>query len=175
MPKRLELSPHASSEELEHTATGRPKIPWNALIGRSRMAARRGQDHRGGVRGQRLQPRGWVRRIAHRYNERGIEGLGDRRHANPDGARERALLEEEGQAELRQALCGPPPPGGGMCGAGRRWRALDSGEERFGEGACPAGLRVPEEGGYEPPGSQALECPGGRWLRAGGFFEKASR
>src|SRR5215213_11853570 len=56
---------------------------------------------------------GWVRQIARRYNERGVEGLGDRRHANP-GARERALLDEEGQAQLREA---------GGCGAGRRWRA----------------------------------------------------
>ena len=58
---------------------------------------------------------GWVRRIARRYNERGVEGLGDRRHLNP-GARQRALLDEEGQAELREALEGPPPAsvGGGM-------------------------------------------------------------
>jgi transposase len=41
-----------------------------------------------------------------------VEGLGDRRHANP-GARERALLDEEGEAELREALEGAPP-GGGM-------------------------------------------------------------
>jgi Winged helix-turn helix len=53
-----------------------------------------------------------VRQIARRYNEWGIEGLGDRRHANP-GARERALLDEAGEAELREALFGPPP-GGGM-------------------------------------------------------------
>ena len=56
---------------------------------------------------------GWVRQIARRYNERGVEGLGDRRHANP-GARERALLDEEGQAELREALLEESPPGGGI-------------------------------------------------------------
>jgi transposase len=55
---------------------------------------------------------GWVRQIARRYNEWGVEGLGDRRHGNP-GAKERALLDEAGEAQLREALCGPPP-GGGM-------------------------------------------------------------
>jgi transposase len=53
----------------------------------------------------------WTREIARRYESEGVGGLGDRRHANP-GARERALLDEEGQAELRQALEGPPPGGG---------------------------------------------------------------
>ncbi len=55
---------------------------------------------------------GWVRQVARRYNERGVEGLGDRRHSNP-GARERALLDEAGEAQLLEALQGPPP-GGGM-------------------------------------------------------------
>src|SRR5215210_7015493 len=55
----------------------------------------------------------WTREIARRYEAEGVEGLGDRRHANP-GAKERALLDEEGQAELRAALLGGPPPGGGM-------------------------------------------------------------
>jgi transposase len=55
----------------------------------------------------------WVREIARRYESEGVKGLGDRRHANP-GARERALLDEEGQAQLRQALLEGSPPGGGM-------------------------------------------------------------
>ncbi len=55
----------------------------------------------------------WVREIARRYESEGVEGLGDRRHGNP-GATERALLDEEGQAELRAALEGSPPPDGGM-------------------------------------------------------------
>src|SRR5829696_8567461 len=55
----------------------------------------------------------WVREIAGRYESEGVEGLGDRRHGNP-GARQRALLEEEGQAELREALLEGSPPGGGM-------------------------------------------------------------
>ncbi len=56
----------------------------------------------------------WTREIAGRYESEGVEGLGDRRHSNP-GARERALLDEEGQRELREALLeGRSPPGGGM-------------------------------------------------------------
>ncbi len=55
----------------------------------------------------------WVREIARRYESEGVEGLGDRRHGNP-GAKERALLDEEGQARLRQALLEEAPPGGGM-------------------------------------------------------------
>ena len=55
----------------------------------------------------------WTREIARRYESEGVEGLGDRRHANP-GARERALLDEEGQQELRKALLEEVPPGGGM-------------------------------------------------------------
>ena len=55
----------------------------------------------------------WTREIARRYEREGVEGLGDRRHGNP-GAKERALLDEEGQAELREALLEESPPGGGM-------------------------------------------------------------
>jgi hypothetical protein len=67
----------------------------------------------------------WTKEIARRYAEEGVEGLGDRRHENP-GARERALLDEEGQAELRAAVLGGPPPGGGMWSGpkeagGQRW------------------------------------------------------
>jgi transposase len=110
MPKRLQLSPHASTEELEHryrkakdpVERSHRQIVWLLSEGRTTEEVCEVTGY---------SP-GWVRRIAHRYNERGVEGLGDRRHANP-GARERALLDEEGQAELRAALCGSPP-GGGM-------------------------------------------------------------
>lgn len=57
----------------------------------------------------------WTTEIARRYELGGVEGLGDRRHSNP-GAKERALLDEAGEAELVEALQGPPPAdlGGGM-------------------------------------------------------------
>lgn len=55
--------------------------------------------------------RDWIQKISRRYNEGGPEALGDRRHANP-GARERALLDEEGRRELAHALTKPPSDGG---------------------------------------------------------------
>ena len=72
---------------------------------------------------------GWVRQIARRYNERGVKGLGDRRHQNP-GAKERALLDEAGEAELLEALT-EPPPGGGMWSGPKvaRWIAQRNGLE----------------------------------------------
>jgi transposase len=72
----------------------------------------------------------WTREIARRYESEGVEGLGDRRHGNP-GARERALLDEEGQAELRAALEGPPP-GGGMWSGPKvaRWIEARTGSEK---------------------------------------------
>jgi transposase len=51
---------------------------------------------------------GWVRKIARRYNEWGVDALGDRRHSNP-GAKQRALLDESGEEELLEALQGAPP------------------------------------------------------------------
>lgn len=73
----------------------------------------------------------WVREIARRYEEQGVEGLGDRRHSNP-GAKERALLEEEGQARLRQALLEEAPPGGGMWSGPKvaRWIEQETGLEK---------------------------------------------
>jgi len=128
MPKRLELSPHASTEELEHryrkakdpVERSHHQIVW--LLGEGKTTEEVCE-----VTG--YSP-GWVRRVARRYNERGLEGLGDRRHANP-GAKERALLDEEGQQELREALCGPPP-GGGMWSGPKvaRWIAERNGLEK---------------------------------------------
>jgi transposase len=114
MPKRLELSPHVSTEVLEHrykkakdpVERSHLQIVWLLSEGRTTEEVCQVTGY---------SP-GWVRKIARRYNERGLQGLGDRRHRNP-GARERALLDEEGQAELREALLSGPAPasvGGGM-------------------------------------------------------------
>jgi transposase len=129
MPKRLELLPHAGTEELEHryrkakdpVERSHRQIVWLLSEGRSTREVCEVTGY---------SP-GWVRRIAHRYNERGLEGLGDRRHANP-GARGRALLDEEGQAELREALLSGPPPGGGMWSGPKvaRWIAQRNGLEK---------------------------------------------
>lgn len=129
MPKRLELSPHASTEELEHryrkakdpVERSHRQIVWLLSEGRTTEEVCRVTGY---------SP-GWVRQIARRYNERGVEGLGDRRHANP-GARERALLDEEGQEELREALLEGSPPGGGMWSGPKvaRWIEQKTGMER---------------------------------------------
>ena len=54
---------------------------------------------------------GWIRQIAHRYNQHGTEGVGDRRHHNPGGS-QRALLSPQLREELGQVLQAPPPDGG---------------------------------------------------------------
>ena len=128
MPKRLELSPHASTQELEHhyrkakdpVERSHRQIVWLLSEGRTTEEVCELTGY---------SP-GWVRHIARRYNERGVEGLGDRRHQNP-GARERALLDEAGEAELREVLCGPPPDGGMWSGPKvARWIALRNGLEK---------------------------------------------
>ena len=101
MPKRIELSPHASTEELEHrykkakdpVKRSHLQIMWLLSEGRSTEEVCKVTGY---------SP-GWVRKIAHRYNEGGVDALGDRRHSNP-GATERALLDETGEAELVKAL-----------------------------------------------------------------------
>ena len=73
----------------------------------------------------------WTREIARRYESEGVEGLGDRRHGNP-GARERALLDEEGKARLREALLEEAPTGGGMWSGPKvaRWIEEKTGVEK---------------------------------------------
>ncbi len=131
MPKRLELSPHATTEELEHryrkardpVERSHHQIVWLLSEGRTT----------GEVCEVTGYSPGWVRKIVRRYNERGVEGLGDRRHQNP-GARVRALLDEAGEAELLDALQGPPPAsvGGGMWSGPKvaRWIEKRNGLER---------------------------------------------
>jgi transposase len=76
----------------------------------------------------------WTKEIARRYEHGGVEALGDRRHSNP-GAKERALLDEAEQEELREALLlGSPPAslGGGMWSGPKvaRWIAQRKGLEK---------------------------------------------
>jgi len=129
MPKRLELSPHASTEELEHRYR-KAKDPVERSHRQIVWLLSEGRTTREVCEVTGYSP-GWVRQIARRYNERGVEGLGDRRHSNP-GARERALLDEEGQAELREALLEGPPPGGGMWSGPKvaRWIEQRNGLEK---------------------------------------------
>jgi transposase len=55
--------------------------------------------------------RGWIQQLSRRYNGEGPRALGDLRHRNP-GATDRALLTQEQQRELSEALKGPPSDGG---------------------------------------------------------------
>jgi transposase len=131
MPKRLELLPHASTQELEHrykkardpVERSHLQIVWLLSEGRTTREVCEVTGY---------SP-GWVRHIARRYNERGLQGLGDRRHRNP-GGRQRALLDEDGQAELREALEGSPPAsvGGGMWSGPKvaRWIAQRNGLQK---------------------------------------------
>src|ERR687897_2304073 len=110
MPKRIELSPHASTIELERLyKKARDPVERSHLQIVWLLSEGKRTEEVCEVTG--YSP-GWVRKIAHRYNERGVDALGDRRHSNP-GAKERALLDEAGEEELLRALAGPPP-GGGM-------------------------------------------------------------
>jgi transposase len=109
MPKRLKLQPHVTPEELERryrkardpVERSHHQIVWLLSEGRSTREVCEVTGY---------SP-GWVRRIAHRYDERGLEGLGDRRHRNP-GAAGRALLTPAHQRELAEALQAPPEDGG---------------------------------------------------------------
>ncbi len=129
MPKRLELSPHASTQELEHRYR-KAKDPVERSHLQIVWLLSEGKITKEVCEVTGYSP-GWVRQIARRYNdERGVEGLGDRRHSNP-GAKERALLDEAGERELLEALRGPPP-GGGMWSGPKvaRWIAQRNGLEK---------------------------------------------
>jgi hypothetical protein len=109
MPKTIKLESHLTSEELENryrkahdpVLRSHYQILW--LI-----SARKTTTQVMEVTGY---SRGWIQQLARRYNEGGPEVLGDRRHGNP-GARDRALLSEDQQEELKEALSKPPPDGG---------------------------------------------------------------
>ena len=106
MTRRIRLAAHLSVEELAHryrreadpVARSRWQILWLLAQGKTGLEV-------AAVTGYSAY---WVGQIARRYNEQGPEGVEDRRHR----ARGRApTLTAEQQAELRQALEGPPPEG----------------------------------------------------------------
>jgi transposase len=110
MPKRLKLQPHTAPEELERHYR-KAKDPVERTHLQIVWLLSEGKPTREVCEVTGYSP-GWVRQIARRYNERGVEGLGDRRHGNP-GAASRALLTHAQQEELMEAL-GAPPQDGGM-------------------------------------------------------------
>ncbi len=109
MPKRLRLEDHLPAEELERRyrkakdpiERAHYQIVWLLARGKSTEEVEEATGY----------GRGWVRKVARRYNEGGPEGLGDRRHANPGGA-DRALLSPGQREDLRKALKAPPEDGG---------------------------------------------------------------
>jgi len=122
MPKTIKLESHLSSEELEHryrkahdpVLRSHYQIIWLISEGKT---TRQVMEHTG-------YSRGWIQRLARRYNALGPdEALGDRRHHNP-GARDRALLSAEQQQELKEALKKPHPTEG--CGTPPRWASGSS-------------------------------------------------
>src|SRR5215203_1112628 len=131
MPKRIELSPHATTEELEHryrkakdpVERSHHQIVWLLSEGKRTVEVCEVTGY---------SP-GGVRKIARRYNEWGVDALGDRPHSNP-GAKEGALLDEDGEAELLEALQGAPPAsvGGGSWSGPKvaRWIAHRNGLEK---------------------------------------------
>lgn len=104
MPKKIELRPHLSAEELENryrdakdpVERGHHQIVW--LIARGKTTTE--------VMEVTGYGRGWVQRLSRRYNEGEPEALGDRGHRNP-GATDRALLNPRQREELSEALKGP--------------------------------------------------------------------
>ncbi|MDQ3302793.1 MAG: winged helix-turn-helix domain-containing protein [Actinomycetota bacterium] len=109
MPKTIKLQAHLSREELEDryrkaqdpVERSHYQILW--LISQAKTTAE--------VMEVTGYSRGWIQRLARRYNADGPEALGDRRHHNP-GARDRALLDAAQREELAEALRKPPPDGG---------------------------------------------------------------
>src|SRR5215212_1025257 len=109
MPKKIKLKPHLDSKELENryreakdpVARSHYQILWLISEGKTTTQVMEVTGY----------SRGWIQQLARRYNAAGPEALGDARHRNP-GAAERALLDQDQQRELAEALRKPPPDGG---------------------------------------------------------------
>ena len=107
MPKRIEIKPHLSIEQLavryreskDVIERSHYQIIWLLAQGQSTAAVAQ-------VTGYSVY---WVRVIVRRYNAQGDRGLSDLRHAHP--GRE-CMLSAAQQAELAQALQAPPADGG---------------------------------------------------------------
>jgi transposase len=109
MPKTIKLKPHLDSKELENryrkahdpVAQSHYQIVWLISEGKTTREVMEATGY----------SRGWIQQLARRYNALGPEALGDRRHHNP-GATDRALLDQDQQRELAEALKEPPKDGG---------------------------------------------------------------
>ena len=107
MPRRIQLAPHLSVEELGQrykqattpAAARRYQALW--LIGQ-------GQTAKAAAALVGLSDK-WVRALVHRYNQAGDAGLTDRRTQHPG---QPPLLSADQQHALAQALQAPPVEGG---------------------------------------------------------------
>jgi len=94
MPKKIELEPHLSSEELENryrkdkgpVLRSHYQIVWRISEGKTTRQVMEAAGY----------SRRWIQQLARRYNACGPEALGNCRHRNP-GARGWALLTAEQQ------------------------------------------------------------------------------
>src|SRR5215203_4890264 len=101
MPKTIKLEPHLDSNELENlyrkardrVLRSHYQILWLISEGKSTTQVMEVTGY----------SRGWIQRLARRYNSDGARALGDGRHGNP-GAKDRALLSVDQQEELRGSV-----------------------------------------------------------------------
>src|SRR4051794_41739590 len=109
----------------------------------------------------------WISVLVGRYNEAGVDGLGDLRRFNPGS---RPLLDAEQRERLDRALDHPPPDGGlwtgwrvaqWMCGRlGRLVSPRRGGGDLPRLGVTPPGAPArPPQGGLSPPGGVQGRLP----------------
>ncbi|MBW4680361.1 MAG: helix-turn-helix domain-containing protein [Microcoleus vaginatus WJT46-NPBG5] len=124
---RIKLTPHLSYEELtgryRSCKNAKERSRWQAIWLLSRPDNPLSAEEVASVVG--FSP-DWVRKLAHRYNNYGTQGLIDFHRYNPGG--KKAILTPEQQAKLSQALLSPPPDGGLWTGPKvSQWIALETG------------------------------------------------
>lgn len=111
MANRIYLAPHLTTEELERrykaTTDGIERTHLQIIWLLSQGHAAKSVAEVTGY------SQNWVSTILWRYNDHGVDGLGDRRRENP-GAE--PLLDPAKQDELRDTVSEPPPDGGRWSG-----------------------------------------------------------
>lgn len=109
MARRIVLKPHLSSAELEqryrgaHDPVERSHLQMLWLLSQGHSGVQ--VAHMVGYSAV------WVREVAKRYNQSGVEAVGDGRRHNPGG---QFFLSGEQQEELRQAIVQGVTPEGGV-------------------------------------------------------------
>ena len=107
MNKRITVKPHQSIEDIE-ASYRQAKDPVERSYWQIIWLLAQGK-----TTGENTEVTGycasWIRTIAHRYNNEGPAGLGDRRHDNPGGT---FIVSAEQQEQLEQDLDAGAPDGG---------------------------------------------------------------